>query len=322
MAIGQHLETFASLPVRDYDPEEKKKTRKPCVYRLQAWSYQEDEGKEIFPELLDRFLDEHGGEELTALVIGAWSYNDMCGGLGGRGAANVVEALVANRKRMPNLRALFFGDITCEECEISWIGHGDISPLLPAFPKLEQFRIRGASNLSFGQIRHKNLRSFAIESGGLPEALLGEVLEAELPKLEHLELWLGTPDYGGIADPAPLQRLLSGKHFKKLTYLGLRNAEIADALASAVAEAPILERLETLDLSLGALGDVGAEALLRSPAVRKLKKLDLHHHYITDPFVEHLKQMPLGVDVSEAQEPEFDTYGDTTEVYRYIVASE
>jgi hypothetical protein len=323
MAISQHLTEFAGLPVQQYDPKSKKKPRKPCVYRVGGMAFVKSPGyndaEHDFPELLDLFLTEHGGKELTALVVGAWSYED---GLGERGAADVVEALVANRARMPNLRALFFGDITYDECEISWIGHGDISALLPAFPKLEEFRIRGATNLTFGKLKHGKLRSLAIESGGLPAALLQEVCEAELPKLEHLELWLGAPEYGGLSDPAPLELLLSGKRFRKLKYLGLRNSEIADTVAKAAAEAPILERLDVLDLSLGNLSDVGAEALLKSPAIRQLKKLDLHHHYVTELFVEELKKLPVEVDVSDAREPDFYTYNDSTYVYRYILAAE
>ena len=143
-----------------------------------------------------------------------------------------------------------------------------------------------------------------------------------MPKLEHLELWLGTSEYGGINDPAPLKPLLDGKRFKKLTSLGLRNSEIADAVARAVAESPLLKRLEVLDLSLGNLTDVGAEALLASPDVRKLKKLDLHHHFLTEPFVEELKKLPLELDVSDPHKPDFWTSNDVTHVSRYNAVSE
>jgi hypothetical protein len=320
MVISRHLTTFAGLPVRQYDPESRARGRKRCAYRLT--SYQHGEEKLPFPKLLDSFLDEHGGKGLTALVIGAWEYDQMCDALGRKGARDVVDALVANRKRMPNLRALFFGDITFDECEISWLAPRDVSALLPAFPRLEEFRIRGAAALTLGKIRHNSLRSFAVESGGLPEENLEEVWKAKLPKLEHLELWLGDPDYGGISDPGPLEPLLSGKLFRKLRYLGLRNSEVADAVARAVAGSPLLERLEVLDLSLGNLTDVGAEALLGSPAVRNLKKLDLHHHFISPPFVAQLKKLPVEVDVSEAKKPHFSDYGGATHVYRFIVASE
>jgi hypothetical protein len=326
VTISQHAETFAGLPVRTFDPKSKAKGRRPCAYRVGGLEFVKSPGygdaEYEFPELLDLFLAEHGGADLTALVIGAWDYESMVEGLGRRGAADVIEALVAARRRMPNLRALFLGDITYDECEISWINHGDVSALLSAFPKLEEFRIRGAANLTFGALKHGKLRSFTIESGGVPEPLLREVWEAKLPKLEHLELWLGTASYGGIEDTAPLEPLLSGKRFKGLKYLGLRNCQIADAVANAVTKSPLLERLEVLDLSLGALTEAGAEALLACPAVHKLKQLDLHHHFISPVFVRELKKLPLEVDVSEPLEPDFSTYRDATDVHRYIVVSE
>lgn len=321
MGIYQHLKKFAGRPVRFYQPGKKRKASRSGArpaYRVGIRPY--EEGAPSFPELLDQFLTEHGGGKLTTLVIGTWNYDDMA--VTGRGAQDVIEALVAARERMPNLKHLFFGDITGEECEISWISHGDISPLLPAFPKLQEFRIRGGSNLSFGKIKHNRLKVFAIESGGLPAALLEEVWKAKLPKLEHLELWLGTPSYGGMSDAEPLKPLLSGKRFPKLRYLGLRDCEIADVVAKAVAASPLLERLHVLDLSLGAVGDAGAEALIGSAAVRKLKKPDLHHHYLSSRFMEQLKQLPIEVDVGDQRAPEFWTYGDTTEVWRYITVSE
>jgi hypothetical protein len=307
MTISQHADTFAGLPVVQFDPDEPP-SRTGCAYRL-ALGY---EDKYTFPELLDLFLTRRGGD-VTALVIGAWHYEGML-----ESAAEVVEALAAARDRMPGLRALFFGDITYEECEISWIRHGDVSALLPAFPKLEEFRIRGASDLTFGAIRHPGLTAFAVESGGLPAALLDEVWAADLPKLDHLELWLGDENYGGIGNTAPLDPLFTGNLFPKLNYLGLRNCDIADRVAAAVAAAPILDRLKTLDLSLGNIGDDGARALIASPAVRKLEKLDLHHHFISKPVVAELGQLGVTVDVSGPKEPH--TYGD--ESYRYITAAE
>ncbi len=324
MAFNQHLKTFTGLPVKWFDPKTKRKPEKPCVYHLGGFDYVKSEcseGEYEFAELLDLFLAAHGGKDLTALVIGAWNESDSPM-LDEGGAGDMVEALVGNRQRMPNLRSLFVGDVTSEECEVSWIGYGDLSALLPAFPKLETFGIRGAANLSFGKIKHGNLRSFTVESGGLPEPLLRALWKAELPKLEHLELWLGSPNYEGIDTPDPLKPLLSGKLFKKLKYLGLRNSEIADLVAKAVAESPLLERLHTLDLSLGSLTEAGAEALIVSPRLRKLKKLDLHHHYISPPFVEYLKKLPLDVDLSETRKPDISTYGDTTYVDRYIAVDE
>ncbi len=46
---------------------------------------------------------------------------------------------------------------------------------------------------------------------------------------------------------------------------------IGDDIAQAIAHAPILDRLEVLDLSQGIISDVGAEALLASPKVNKVE---------------------------------------------------
>lgn len=309
MAISEHAATFAGRPVKLYEPGEPGPAG--TVYRL-ALEY-DTEGS--FADRLDRFLGEHGGPGLTVLVVGAWNYEGMLDG-----ANEVVEALASNAGRMPNLSALFFGDITAEECEMSWIQHGDVSALLPAFPKLTEFRIRGASNLTFGSIKHPALRSFAIESGGLPAALLDEVFAADLPALEHLELWLGTESYGGIANAKPLHPLLAGGLFPNLEYLGLRNCQIADGVAEALAASPLLGRIEVLDFSLGAFGDAGAAALLAAPALTagRLKTLDLHHHYLSDAMVERLQALSFGVDVSDRQEAD----GDGDEEYRYVTVGE
>jgi hypothetical protein len=308
MTISNHVDTFAGRPVRDYQAGQPGPAG--CVYRV-ALDY--DDGR-TFPALLDEFLAGHGGPGLTALVIGPWAYDDML-----ESAAEVVEALAGARDRMPNLAALFFGDITYEECEMSWIQHGDVSPLLPAFPHLEEFRIRGTTGLTFGAIRHANLRSLAVESGGLHEPLLAEVWAADLPRLERLELWLGDDGYGGINTTAPLEPLLSGRLFPHLQYLGLRNSRYADEVAKAVAVAPILDRIGVLDLSLGNIGDEGAKALIASPAVRKLGSLDLHHHFISDAVAAELRNLGVPVNLDDRKEPETYQGG---EEYRFITVSE
>ncbi|MBN9519021.1 STM4015 family protein [bacterium] len=307
MTISKHVDTFAGRPVRDYEPG--KPGPAGCAYRL-ALDYDDERA---FPELLDLFLTEHGGPGLGLLVVGAWTYNEML-----NSAAQPVEALVAARDRMPNLAALFFGDITYDQCEMSWIQHGDVSPLLPAFPKLEVFRLRGTTGLTFGSIRHPNLKSFALESGGLAEAVLNEVWAADLPQLEHLELWLGESNYGGIDATLTLDPLLSGDLFPRLRHLGLRNCAIADDVAKAVAASPLLARLDVLDLSLGNLGDEGAKALLASPGIKTLKKLDLHHHFMSDSVAAEFAALGVPADVGDQKEPY--TYGD--EMDRYITVGE
>ncbi len=317
MGIHTHLESFAGFKVVEYNPEAGFKAGLPgtVVYRLR----EEYDGEHSVPELLASYLAEEGANQTTALVIGPWDSDDMIDPHGNR---DVVEALATASNQLPALRAIFLGDITSQNCEISWIHQGDVSPLLTGYPRLEEFRVRGIDGLSFGQFRHDHLRILAVESGGLPVEILEEIWSAHLPSLVHLELWLGTPDYGGIEDVDALEPLLSGRLFPTLRYLGLRNSENADALAQAVAGSPLLERVQILDLSLGNLTDDGAKALLASPAVRRLEKLDIHHHFVSPEVVAELLALGNVVDASEPQQPYTWTHGGVTHIDRYNAHSE
>jgi hypothetical protein len=169
--------------------------------------------------------------------------------------------------------------------------------------------IRGSNGLSLGKLHHNHLRELTIECGGLPKTVLAELAAASLPVLEHLELYLGTEDYGWDGTVADLAPLLSGTQFPKLKHLGLRDSHIADEVAKAVAASPLLGRIEVLDLSLGTLGDEGAEALLAAPAIKRLKRLDLRHHYMTAAVAKRMSQLGIEVDVSEQQdEGEYGRY--------------
>src|SRR5262249_44728682 len=98
----------------------------------------------------------------------------------------------------------------------------------------------------------------------------------------------------------------------------LRDSQIADEIAAALVQAPILKRLEVLDLSLGTLSDEGAEALLRAPDLRSLKKLDIHHHYCSLEVVARLEALGIEVDASDRQEPHVFQ----GEESRYVAVSE
>lgn len=315
MGICERVETFYGGKVEDCDPGEKLGKTSGTIYRLTLEdAYDAEMRGEHLSDLLARLLDEPVAARATGLVIGTWE----AAATDATGAERIVAALVAARDRLPSLRALFLGDITQEECEISWIQQTDVSPVLAAFPALECLRIRGGTGLVLGTPRHEALRELIVESGGLAAQVVRGILAGHLPRLEHLELWLGDQGYGATTTVEDLAPILEGTALPALRYLGLRNSDIADALADALAKAPIVGRIQTLDLSLGNLSDEGAKALLESPAVRSLRKLDLHHHYLSDTMVAALAGLGIDVDTGEQCEP--DEYDG--ESYRYIAHAE
>ncbi|KQV82421.1 hypothetical protein ASD15_10315 [Massilia sp. Root351] len=298
MTISQETETFFNKPVAAFVPGEAIDTGK-SVYRL-ALDY--DDEKEMVV-LIDEFLAQADKAELDALIIGSW------GAPAENGVEDILAKLVALAPELPKLRALFIGDMTFEECEISWIIQGDYTPLLAAFPQLEALRIRGGTDLEISPFTHQALRSFTIESGGLPAGVAESLAASSMPKLAHLELWLGTEEYGFSGDVALYRRVLDALLTPELKYLGLRDSEIADELAVMLASHPVLGQLDTLDLSLGTIGDTGAEALYGSQLVARLTCLNLSHHYISAAWQAKLGTLPLQVLLDDpAQEDDGDRY--------------
>jgi hypothetical protein len=313
MSVYEHATEFAGRPVQEWEPGTQLVDAANNAYRV-GLSYEEAEGGTSWEEKFEALLAEPGSGEITALVVGVWG--DLTGTLGNSG--EVVAALAAAAGRLSSLRALFLGDIIGEEHEISWIEQTDVSPLFAAYPNLEHFRVRGGSGLHFGTLRHERLKSLVVESGGLDASVVRDITSSQLPSLEHLELWLGVDSYGGNAEIVDLAPLFTGKLFPKLSSLGLRDSELSDAIAVALAHSPVLEQLRVLDLSLGTLTDSGAAAFLSSPVAARLELLDIHHHYCSDEMIEKLKAAGIKVDASERQEPDRD--GD--ELYRYVAVSE
>lgn len=311
--INEHATEFAGKPVVDWEPDESHAAPHDAIFRV-SLAYDEAEEGQHWTDKFAAFLDDPRAAASTGLVIGTWDSSQASEDT----SAQVIEALVAARDRLPNLTALFLGDIISEESEISWIQQSDISPIFDAFPRLTDLCVRGGSGLQLGAVRHDALQSLVLQSGGLGAAVVRAVVTADLPQLEHLELWLGSENYGGDATVDDVAPLLAGTVFPRLRYLGLRDSEQADALAAALAHAPIVERIETLDLSLGTLTDEGAMALRLSPAVARLKKLDIHHHFCSEAVVMRLQGLGIEVDVSDPHEAE--EYNG--EVWRYAAVTE
>ncbi|MDX6330612.1 MAG: hypothetical protein QOI83_2995 [Streptomycetaceae bacterium] len=245
-------------------------------------------GTTDFEELWERFLGAMDASRVRALIIGEW---DALEG-GDSGAA--VQLLAAARDRLTALQAVFLGDVEGEEAE-----QCDVTPVLDAYPALRELGIRGGAGLRFPAVRHASLRTLGIEADGLPAEVVRGVAASELPALEYLELSLGAEECGGDYTADDLAPILAGDGLPALRHLGLAHSDLQDEIAIAVSSAPVVARLQSLDLSLGTLGDEGVEALLEGVPLTHLEWLDLRSEYIGADTAQRIRKAlePQGVEV-------------------------
>ncbi|MBM2621103.1 STM4015 family protein [Actinoplanes sp. LDG1-06] len=296
MTISSKISTFAGLPIVAWDADETPDDPAAVAWRLEVEEF--DAPEEEFEQALEALLKRTGEGGPVALVVGEW----------GEAYERTFPAdlLVRHAPRLSRLRSLFAAELTFEQCEISWIKQTDITPLLEAFPQLERLWVRGADGLELKPVRHESLRELVLQSGGLPVDVVRAVGASDFPALTHLELWLGVDNYGGDARAEDLAPILSGRSLPALTSLAVRNAEIADEVAAALAAAPVVARLDSLDLSMGALSDAGGEALLAGQPLTHLTSLTLAHHFLSEELAQRLaEELPgVRVDVSDRQQEE------------------
>ncbi|MFJ9682813.1 STM4015 family protein [Streptomyces sp. NPDC101194] len=318
MSGVDHLHELLGLPAVDFQHATKEapvQAADAAAWRISVDPY-DDESETTWEEAFQTFLQVVDPAGVRALIIGQWgeAYEET--------SSYPIDLVIAAADRLTSLEAVFVGDLTMEEAEISWIEQSDVTALLRAFPGLRELGVRGGSDLVFSPSGHERLRSLTIETGGLPVGVIRGILDSELPALERLDLWLGVSAYGGNAGVADLAPLLSGSRFPGLTHLGLRNSELQNEIATAVASAPVVAQLRVLDLSHGTLGDEGAAALLDGQPLTHLERLDLHHHFMTEPMQDRITQAlePHGVrvDVSERNKP----WGDRGAEGRYTSVAE
>lgn len=310
MTVSDHLETWHGLPVFAF-PDAGHEGELPGAGEV-AWRIAVDpygDSDESWSQAFARFLAAVDSAGVRALVIGTW------GEMYDESSESVVEELLAARDRLTGLRALFLADVTFEESEISWIQQSNVTPLLRTFDRLEEFGVRGGEGLVFEPITHTTLRRLIVQTGGLDGAVVRGIAAGDFPALEHLDIWLGTSWYGGNATVADMEPLLRGTGLPALRSLALRNSEIQDEIAAAVASAPIVAQLTTLDLSMGTLGDEGVEALLDGQPLTHLTTLDLHHNFIGEPMRDRLLAALPGVEVDLS---EYEDSGERGERYTAV----
>ncbi len=138
MAIDEHIQEFAGFPVQEFDLDEGLADPSGTAYRVSDLP----DGTE-FVDLWARLLDDPQSCQLRALVIGTGNLWSERGGDGEELNQQLIEA----SSWLTALEALFLGDITGEEWEISWIRQGNVGPVLAAYPRLSHFVVRGGEGL-------------------------------------------------------------------------------------------------------------------------------------------------------------------------------
>lgn len=268
--------------------------------RIRLWVDYDHNGTDI-PKALAHALAHPSAKFLRELVLGLTS---------AEGDANYdgcIRALI-NHGPLPSLRELFIGDFNRDESEISWVQVGNVGPLWPLLPNLERLTLKGAG-IRLGNLKSPTLRSLAIHTGGLPQAAGESLGRAELPALEHLEVWFGTTNYGGSCSAAEARGILQNPSFAKVRSLGLADADFADDIASEVAQAEPWPTLERLDLSMGTMTDAGAERIL---AVAKkfagLAQIDLSRNFLSSPMCGRIRAALPNAKIDSQKQAEGDWY--------------
>jgi hypothetical protein len=296
---GTYTTRFANRDVQTPTPTQLKSAAIELLPQI-AYALRWRGGEELGDQFI-QLLNSSNTDQIEALVIGRWD-EECCIEENSR---KTVELLIAASDRLPNLKALFIGDITSEDSEISWIEHSDLSPILEAYPQLEVLQVRGGTGLRFkAKAKHENLKALILETGGLSRETVYQLYDWQFPALEHLEFWFGSENYGGDCWEQDMAAILDDLKFPNLTYLGLRNAAFADEMIDRLVRSPLLAGLQVLDLSMGTLGDEGAGKLLNCAALRDLETLNVAESYLSGAMIDQLSALGIQVMAMEQREEE------------------
>lgn len=211
-----------------------------------------------------------------------------------------VELLFEARHQLTNLKALFLGKYWEHRYEKDYIDLGDITLILTAYPSLEVLQLYGFCNeLECEKLQHNNLKTLIVETTHISNVAIYRLCSLNLPALEDFKLSMGKPDEHGCNEIIDsIKPILFSESFPNLSYLGL-HSDYADAIADAIAqssfmaESPIIANLEVLDLSMGNLTDTGLNALIESQAIINLHTLNIAHNYVSEEFIQEIKESSL-----------------------------
>jgi uncharacterized protein (TIGR02996 family) len=230
-----------------------------------------------------------------------------------------ILKLVGESAIAANLRELTVGDLKNDDVDTGMYDPGKLDAISKYFPALESLTVHG-NEFSLGALNLPKLRSLSIQTCGLSKKHLASVLGAKWPKLEKLELWFGSKDYGGNCKVKDLGPILDGSAIPKVRHLGLMNAEFTDDLCKVLPNAKILSRVETLDLSMGTMSAEGAHAIVDAKkAFSHLKTLDVNENFLSKKNIAELKTLGPTL-IAKSQKDDDDSI--EGEIHRYVTVAE
>lgn len=269
--------------------------------------------KDFVPKALAALMRHPSSKLIEELIVGCFDHE-------GRNDYSTIYAILAECGPRKSMRSLFFGDMTSEEQEVSWVSAGDLKLLNGLYPNLAKLKLRAGSMTLEGGLDYPKLQSLVIESGGISKASVRAVANQPFPELTHLELWLGTTRYNGDSSLEDVLPILSGEHLPKLETLALCNCEYTDEICRALADSPIASRIKTLDLSKGLMTDAGCDALLAKRSLSNLTTLDVSENYIEDKL-STLREL-VGANGAPITLLANDQKGSADDDWRYVSLSE
>jgi len=236
-------------------------------------------GTTTVAEILGLLFAHPSGRRLTRVDVGINGGDD--------GLDDVIE-VIAGGGAPPTLRALLLGDYIDEQRMISYFEVGRLAPLWRV-TSLRELVVHGVFDV--GTIDHPLVEHVEFQTGGLSPASAEAIAVARWPRLRHLDIWYGDPNYGGDATIVDVRPLLARTDLPELVHLGLKNAAFTDEICGQLATSPLMPQLRELDLSLGTMSDAGAEALAAAAeAFPKLARLDVSDNYLGDAAIAMLRR--------------------------------
>jgi len=203
----------------------------------------------------------------------------------------------------------------------AYIGMPSFTKLSAAFKRATKLELTGHCPEKPGKLALPNVVELAVRFGEANAAGLEALAGAKLPKLERLSVWLGASSHCTLDDayppadydeddedqerypptysaadlssleiygirtrvaPEQLNQLLAAPWAATVVHLGLQSTVWTPELIAALAKAPLVKRLKTLDLSGGDLDDAQAKVLIGAKkAFAHLESLNLEGNKLT-----------------------------------------